>query len=661
MESLTAVRPDTAAWTVQPRAAQAYVAAVTLAGAACFAGLLPSDFSQPWLFAALLAASCLTSTWKVNLPIPLACGSTLSVSYAADLMALLLLGPRHATFIAVIGAWFQCKVHVVRPYPLYRALFSAAAEAITMATTGYAYVALGGRLDGLDALALAKPLVGAIVTYFVVNTGLVATAIALTTDRTPWAVWRDEFQWSGVSFLVAGTVGALAAIAVRRGDSWIAVLLLAPVYLTYRSYHLFVGRLDDQRRHTAEVERLHHEAMTALTHARAAERALSEANRVKDQFLAIVSHELRTPLNAIFGWADLLQRGHVDPSRLTRAHRAIYEGARRQLQLIEDLLDVSRIVSGKLRLTRAPVVVDEVIRAALEVVQSAADAKRIRLMTSVDPSAGTIQADGARLQQIIWNLLANAIKFTPDDGTVRVSARRDGRAIEISVSDTGEGIAPEFLKLIFEPFRQADASATRVHGGLGLGLAIVRHLVEAHGGTIRAESAGEGQGATFIVRLPALQAEPIAPPAVGNAAKKGMSRTAASMLRGLRVLVVDDDEASRELLAAYLETEGADVLSAASASDAFELLQGEHVDIMLVDIAMPGEDGCSLLGRVRALGEPAASIPAIAVTAFARTEDRRQTEQAGFRLHLTKPVDRQMLVDAVLGTSHPPLSTAWLS
>jgi len=636
------------AWHDQPHLARTYVAVVIAAGAVCFAALLPLQFPRPVLFVSLLVASSLTSMWKVNLPIALTSGSTLSVSYAANLMSLILLGPRHAIVIATVGVWLQCTTHNLRPYPMYRTLFSVAAEAITMAATGVVFTAAGGLVAGpLQFSTLGKPVIGAIAMYFVANTGLIAAAIALTTNRTPWGVWRDEFQWSGASFIVAGTAGAIAAVVIDRGSPWIAVMLVAPVYLTYRSYRLFVGRLEDEQRHTAEVERLHEDTVTALSQAQAAERALADAHRVKDQFLAIVSHELRTPLNAILGWAEMLQHGRLDPVRQTRAFRAIYDGARRQSQLIEDLLDVSRIMSGKLQLTRAAVDVNEIARAAAEVVQPAADAKQIDLRVTADSSVGSIQADGSRLQQIVWNLLANAIKFTPEGGSVAVKTRRRGRFVELCISDTGQGIAPEYLKIIFEPFRQADSSMTRHHGGLGLGLAIVKHLVEAHGGTIRAESRGEGHGATFTVRLPGVATDAVAASADGAA-----SDAVAPALTGLRVLVVDDDAASREVVATYLEHDGAKVLTAESAAVAFDLLQRERIELLIADIAMPGEDGYALLHRVRTQGGPtAAAIPAIALTAFARSEDRDRARERGFQMHVAKPVDRHVLIEAIAAVS----------
>ena len=313
--------------------------------------------------------------------------------------------------------------------------------------------------------------------------------------------------------------------------------MLAPVYLTYRTYQVFVGRLEDRDRHALETRRLHEETVAALSLARQAEHALAaekdrlavtvaeltrleaarkqllereraaresaeEGNRLKDQFLATVSHELRTPLNAILGWADMLRRNTLDEARRDRASDAIYENAKRQTRLIDELLDVAGIVSGKLRLERTVVDLEQVLRGALEVVQPAADAKGVAIAMHVETPLGGVYGDGARLQQIAWNLLSNAVKFTQTGGEVQVRLRRTQGTAEMTVSDNGAGIPAEFLPSVFEPFRQADASYTRRHGGLGLGLSIVKHLVEAHGGGVSVWSAGEGHGATFAVSLP---------------------------------------------------------------------------------------------------------------------------------------------------------------
>jgi signal transduction histidine kinase len=522
-----------------------------------------------------------------------------------------------------------------------------------------------------------------------VNTGLIAGAIALSTERTWWQVWRQEFLWTASSFMVAGSAGALAAVVIQRGEHWLALLMIAPVYLTYRTYHIVVGRLEDQKRHVAETQGLHAEALDALRQALTAERALADekerlavaladmtrleearkqllerehaarasaeqANRLKDEFLAVVSHELRTPLNAILGWADLLRTGRLeDETKRDRASQAIFDSAKRQAQLIDELLDISRIMSGKLRLDRSPVDLAAIVSAAVEVVQPAVEAKQITMVVEQGESVGTVYGDSTRLQQVAWNLLSNAVKFTPEGGTVRVALRARENAAEMIITDSGQGITPDFLPSVFEPFRQADGSTTRPHSGLGLGLSIVKHLVEAHGGTVTAHSAGLGHGAVFTVRLPTAAAASTAPRAA-DALQASRPATDVS-LDGLTVLVVDDDEASRQVLIAHLESSGATVLAAESAGEALDLLQREPVDVLLADIAMPGEDGYSLIRKLRALDAAAADVPAAALTAFAREEDRQAAFRAGFQLHLAKPIDAGSLVAAVatLGRWNP--------
>jgi signal transduction histidine kinase/ActR/RegA family two-component response regulator len=637
-------------------AVRAYVATVVVAGAALFVVQFPRELPRPALFVGLLLLSCLTSIWKVNLPIPLASSSTLSVSYAANLMSLLLLGTRQATLIAVIGSWTQCTVNIKRPYPWYRTAFSAAGEAITMFATGLVFQQLSGHTGAFDLAALPRPIVGAILTYFVVNTGLVAGAIALTTGRPPLEVWRHEFLWSAGSFFVAGSAGAIGAVLIERGQIWAAVLMVAPVYLTYSTYRTFVGRLDDQRRHRErvaaaleEMTELEQQRNELLEREQAARASAEEANRLKDQFLAIVSHELRTPLNAILGWSDILQRGRLEKVKKERAVRAIYDSARVQARLIDELLDVSRIISGKLRLERTVLDWTEVIRAALDTARPAAEGKGIDIDVQLDPAAGAFVGDAERLQQVVWNLVANAVKFTPQGGTISIRLQRTRDAIELSVVDTGEGIPQHFLPSMFEPFRQADGSNTRRHGGLGLGLAIVKHLVEAHGGTISAQSAGVGQGSTFVISLPMAESSVNfgVPDIAGTRSSSYRADTLVS-LEGARVLVVDDDDAGRDVVAAHLEARDAKVIGAASANEALDILERERFDVLLVDIAMPGRDGYELIRMVRGMS-PAmcATIPAAALTAFARAEDRRKSLESGFQMHLTKPIDPGALVEAV--------------
>jgi len=394
-------------------------------------------------------------------------------------------------------------------------------------------------------------------------------------------------------------------------------------------------------------ERKHMEA-ALLERGRDAE----HANRLKDQFLAMVSHELRTPLNAVLGWADILQRGAIDDTKHGRALTAIHTNASRQVQLIDELLDVSRIIAGKLRLERAAVDLADIVRTAVDIVQPSADRKRIDLVLETDPSLRTFYADPGRLHQILANLLSNAVKFTPDAGAVRLRVRRADSMVEISVADTGQGIPADFLPLVFEPFRQADGPLTRRHGGLGLGLSIVKHLVEAHGGTVSAESAGENQGSTFIVRLPTVAVmadERDADIATAASELAVPPQPVPGCLEDFTVLVVDDDADGRELVAVTLEHYGAGVMTAASAAEALDLLQTKPVNVLLADIAMPGEDGYSLIRTLRASPSPRqAAIPAAALTSFARDEDRQQAIRAGFQLHLAKPIDSRSLVQAVL-------------
>ena len=667
-------------WGTLPLAARVYVTLVVALGAVWLAVSVPTRFADPVMFVSLAVFACVTSVWKVNLPIAVANGSTLSVSYAANLTSLLLLGPQHAALIAVAGAITQCRYKAKAPYPSYRTIFSAAAAGITMLATGAVYTMLGGTTPPTAALAVAKPLVGAIGTYFLVNTSLIAGAIALSSNRTFAETWGRDFLWSAASFMVAGTAGALTAMVVQRGEHWIAVVLVAPIYLTYRSYELFAGRLEDQKRHTDEMRRLHSETMAALDQARSAERALAEekerlgialvdmtrleesrnqllgreqlarsaaeeASRLKDQFLAIVSHELRTPLNAVLGWADMLSRRALQGPLRDRALRGISEGARRQERLIEDLLDVARISSGKMRLDRTLVDLADVIRDALLIAQPSAASKNIRLSFDSEVWTPKVFGDRVRLEQVASNLISNAVKFTPDGGVVDVRMRRVGEHAELVFSDSGQGIPAEFLPCVFELFRQADGSTTRMHSGLGLGLSIVKSLVEAHNGTVRVHSAGEGMGSTFVVTLPVAAWERSAKTATASDTQPAGD---VPSLAGIRVLVIDDDEESRDVVAAHLHGCHAAVSTVPSAADGFALLQREQFDVLLADIGMPGEDGYSLIQRVRALCPPAsASIPAAALTAFAREEDRERALRAGFQLHLTKPIDASALVAAV--------------
>ena len=368
-----------------------------------------------------------------------------------------------------------------------------------------------------------------------------------------------------------------------------------------------------------------------------------ELNRSKDQFLAVLSHELRTPLNAIFGWARMLQSAAMDEVTSRRAIDAILRNATAQVQLVEDLLDVSRIITGKMRLDVQWLDLKSVIESALDAVQPAASAKGLKIETVLDPNAGPVVGAADRLRQVVWNLLMNAIKFTPRDGRVQVHLRKLKSHVEIVVSDSGEGIQPEILPFIFDRFRQGDSTTTRPHGGLGLGLALVRHLVDLHGGRVRAASEGPGRGATFVVELPVAILGPEAGTTLETSAAMG-----ALPLQNVRVLLVDDDADGLDLTTVMLTNSGAQVKTAVSVAAALDVLESWPADVLVSDIEMPGEDGYELLRRIRAKERGGRTrLPALALTAYGRPEDRRRTLAAGYNLHLAKPIDPSELVLAV--------------
>jgi PAS domain S-box-containing protein len=401
--------------------------------------------------------------------------------------------------------------------------------------------------------------------------------------------------------------------------------------------------------HLAFAEALARRAAAAIDNARlyleaqAARRAAEEASRLKDEFLATVSHELRTPLTAILGWAHLLRAGQLDNKGAQNALETIERNARSQSQLIDDLLDVSRIITGKLRLDVRQIDPASFIDAAIESLRPAADAKGVRLQRVIDTGVSSIAGDPSRLQQVVWNLLSNAIKFTSKGGRVQVRLERVNSHIEIAVSDTGAGISPQFLPHVFDRFRQADQSTTRRYGGLGLGLAIVRHLVELHGGSVRAESHGEGQGAAFTVMLPLMtvyQTEAGIERVHPKASDAHPAPDCPERLDGLKVLVVDDEADTRELLSVVLGRCGAEVTTAGSTAEALDLFERLRPDLLVSDIGMPFEDGYELIRRVRALPtERGGKLPAVALTAYARTEDRLRVLRSGYQMHISKPVE----------------------
>ena len=392
----------------------------------------------------------------------------------------------------------------------------------------------------------------------------------------------------------------------------------------------------------------------SLMQERMARAEAENANRMKDEFLATVSHELRTPLTAIMGWSHMLRKGKLDEATFARAVETINRNAKSQAQLVEDILDVSRMIMGKLRLNIGAVDVSSVINAAIDSVQLAADSKKIELKVTLDPSARHTVGDSSRLQQVVWNLLSNAIKFTPSGGHIEVCLERAGGQLQIRVSDSGCGISTDFLPFVFDRFRQADGTPTRMHGGLGLGLAIVRHLVELHGGTVHAESAGKDKGATFTISLPPATDQK---PPKAHKGESGALMVATPMneevpllpsLDGMKLLVVDDDQDTLQILSIMLEDQNASVQGASSVAEALEVLQWYQPDVLVSDLGMPGEDGYVLIEKLRELdAQNGRHTPAVALTSYVRVADRARALSAGFNMFVPKPVAPNELITAI--------------
>jgi PAS domain S-box-containing protein len=454
----------------------------------------------------------------------------------------------------------------------------------------------------------------------------VQRALDPSTDR----LFDVEYRIVGIEDLVERWVSARGLGIVEQGR-------------TVR----FIGAMRD----VTAKKRVEEERTELLASERRARTAAETASRAKDEFLATVSHELRNPLNAILGWSRvLLEERDLDGERMKKGLEVILRNAKAQVQLVEDILEVSRIVTGKLRLSTKVVDVPVLVDAAIDTVRAAAQARRVQLESEIDPSVGTIVADEDRVQQILWNLLSNAVKFTPSGGTVRVHAMQQADTVELVVSDTGEGIDADFLPYVFERFWQFDGSTTRRHGGLGLGLAIVRHLAELHGGTVRAESKGRGNGATFTVTLP------ISPVVTQASEGKRASTPPPSqekleprkLLSGRDVVVLDDDEDMRDLIAMILEDAGATVHVTTSVAAAIAVVEANPPDVAVSDLAMPGEDGYTFALRVRASkNEATRKIPLVAMTAYARAEDRHRVLAGGFDRHVAKPIEPDELVEAL--------------
>ncbi|MCM3902890.1 MAG: ATP-binding protein [Pyrinomonadaceae bacterium] len=602
------------------------------------------------LLAMLVAASSL-----VAVPIPRVSGR-ITVADTFIFLTMLLYGGAAAVVMSALEG--VCSTLLISKKPRTILLNSAVLATSTFITATVLRQAFGSPSEivaaGDSPNFLVAICVMALVQY-IANTTLIAVEKSYKINESVWQTWKKYYLWTSITYFAGASAAGISARLIGTFGFY-AVIATVPIILiiffTYWSYLKNIEASEAQaevaQRHVeelsgyvAELRRLEDVRNQLLLGEQRARSDAEAANRVKDEFLATLSHELRTPLTSMLGWANVLRGNEIDKEMVDKGLEAIERNARVQTQLIDDLLEVSRIVSGKLHLDVRPVELSSVIEAAITVVRPAADAKSIRLTSRYEPAIGAISADSGRLQQIVWNLLSNAVKFTPEGGRIDVRLEQvDGHA-RLTVSDTGKGISPGFLPRVFDRFRQADSSTTRDHGGLGLGLAIVRHLVELHGGTVQAESNGVGQGASFSVTFPILTGS--IQPAItlsGEHRRNGLPE-----LNGLRVLIVDDEADARQIISTMIAQTGAEVRTCESAREALQTLEEWRPDVLMSDIGMPGEDGYSLINKVRSLpAERGGHTPAAAFTAYAREEDRNRALAAGYQMHIAKPVSSSQLV-----------------
>ena len=603
-------------------------------------------------FLLLAVLVCVSSHVAVRIP---RVSGRITVSDTLVFLTLLLYGGPAAVMLSALEGVYASLRISRRPLTI---LFNSAVLALSTFLTAAALRALFGSagLAAADysASAPAAVFVMALVQYGV-NTGLIACEKALKLGERFWPTWKTYYLWTSVTYLAGASAAGVTARLVQAVGFY-AVLATVPIvaiiYFTYLTYLKNIeaseAHVEELSRYLGELRRAEAERERILLREQAARAEAEAANRLKDEFLSTLSHELRTPLTSIIGWTNLMRAGKVGGEVQAQALETIERNAKIQSRLIDDLLDLSRVVSGKLLLDTREVDLASVVADSVEVVRPAAAAKGISLALECEPGL-RISGDAARLQQVAWNLLSNAVKFTPEGGSVRALLARDGARVTLAVSDTGKGIAAEFLPHVFDRFRQADSATTRAYGGLGLGLAIVRHLVEMHGGTVRAESAGEGRGSTFSAAFPlaAASACECAEAGTGVLVEDEEAR-AADGLAGVRVLVVDDESDTRRLISTVIAQTGAEVTACASAREALEALKSWRPHILMSDIGMPGEDGFSLIRKVRALpAERGGRTPAAALTAYARDEDRGRALAAGYQLHIAKPFSPQELLAAV--------------
>jgi signal transduction histidine kinase/CheY-like chemotaxis protein len=454
----------------------------------------------------------------------------------------------------------------------------------------------------------------------------------------------DDREWADREGMVS-----FAGYPLMAGDRLIGVLA---VFARYRLEADTINALASAAETLVrgiERRKIEEQRTALLEREKEARQLAEEASHLKDDFLAMISHELRAPLTAILGWAQMLRSGTLDRASAERALLTIERNAKSQAHLVGDLLDASRIATGKLGLEIRPVELMSIVEAAVDAVRPSVEAKNLRMQIVLEPWVGPFVGDAERLKQVVWNLLSNAIKFTPPGGLIEVRLERLENKALLIVSDTGQGIDPEFLPRIFDRFRQADSSSKRPQGGLGLGLAIVKHIVELHGGAIYAYSRGDGQGADFMITLPlAVQSDNREGSMMWPLRPEGQDEARNGTLRGIRVLVVDDEHDTREVLSVMLSRYGTEVRTAASAAEALSIFREWRPDVLVSDIGMPDEDGYALIGKVRALPEEAGgSVPAIALTAFAAAQDKERALATGFQRHMAKPVEPVALAKSV--------------
>src|SRR5690349_11354249 len=642
----------------RPQFGQVYMWSLVIAGAAI---ALVSVYQLPYReIDAKFGFLCLMvmASSLIAIPIPHVSGR-ITVADTFVFLTMLMYGGSAAILVSALEGIAATLIISKRPRTiLFNSAILATSTAFTATALTWKFGSITGIPQGFTKDFFIAVCMMALVQYGA-NTVLIAIEKASKIKESVWNTWRTYYLWTSVTYFAGASAAGIVAILITR-HGFYAVVATAPIILiicfTYQTYlknieasleQTEAARLhvEELSRYIAELQRSEEARGQLLLRAERARSEAEAANRIKDEFLATLSHELRTPLTSLLGWSSVLREGKRDAKILAQGLDAIDRNARVQAQLIDDLLDVSRIVSGKLNLDVRPLDICSVTRAAINVVQPAADAKGITIEYFEEPGVGAISADSARLHQIVWNLLSNAVKFTPHGGKISVRVDHDGSDARVTVKDTGQGIDSEFLPRVFDRFRQADSSTTRSFGGLGLGLAIVRHLVELHGGTVSAQSDGVNQGATFSATFPLLadRNEPVAVAQSGE-----MSALEVHSLDGLRVLLVDDEPEAREIISTVIERTGAEVRTCNSAHEALAKVSEWKPDVILSDIAMPDQDGYTFIRQVRSLPrDKGGDTPAAALTAYARDIDRRQALAAGYQMHIAKPIGASQLVTMI--------------